>query len=56
MGPGEEESIFEQHAFPTMPFYSGRPWFLPLAMKWFDFKDGKKRGPGAPAAGKLKVS
>jgi len=23
-------------------------------MKWFDFKDGKKRTPGAPAGGKRK--
>jgi glycine/D-amino acid oxidase-like deaminating enzyme len=54
MDPAAGESVFEQHPFPTMPFYRGKPWFLPLAMKWFDFKDGKKRGPGAPAAGKGK--
>jgi len=56
MDPAEEQSVFEQHPFPTMPFYRGKPWFLPLAMKWFDFKDGKKRAPGAPAAGKRSAS
>jgi glycine/D-amino acid oxidase-like deaminating enzyme len=52
MNPAGEQSVFEQHPFPTMPFYRGKPWFLPLAMKWFDFKDGKTRAPGTPAGGK----
>jgi hypothetical protein len=24
---------------PTLPFYSGKPWFVPLAMKYFDWHD-----------------
>ena len=27
--------------FPTLPFYRGDPWFLPLAMRYFAWKDAK---------------
>jgi len=30
---------FESAAFPTLPFYRGNPWFLPLAMRYFAWKD-----------------
>ncbi len=41
MGRAEGNSVFEQGRFPTLPFYRGRAWFLPLVMKYFDWKDGK---------------
>lgn len=30
---------FEGMSFPTMPFYLGRPWFLPLAAVWYRLLD-----------------
>jgi len=34
-------SAFDAAAFPTLPFYRGKPWFLPLAMRYFAWKDAK---------------
>lgn len=34
-----EATAFESAAFPTLPFYRGNPWFLPLAMRYFAWKD-----------------
>jgi glycine/D-amino acid oxidase-like deaminating enzyme len=38
---------FDTAAFPTLPFYRGDPWFLPLAMRWFAWKDARlaRSGP-----------
>ncbi|MBM4423503.1 MAG: FAD-binding oxidoreductase [Chloroflexi bacterium] len=30
---------FEGMAFPTMPLYNGKPWFLPLAAVWYRLLD-----------------
>ncbi|GAB2177961.1 NAD(P)/FAD-dependent oxidoreductase [Dongia sp. agr-C8] len=40
-GKAEGRSTFAETPFPTLPFYSGDPWFLPLAMRYFDWKDRK---------------
>jgi glycine/D-amino acid oxidase-like deaminating enzyme len=40
-GKKEGRSAFAETPFPTLPFYSGNPWFLPLAMRVFDWKDRK---------------
>ncbi len=32
-------SVFETSNFPTVPFYGGSPWFIPLAMRYFDWHD-----------------
>ena len=32
---------FETAAFPTLPLYRGNPWFLPLVMRYFAWKDAK---------------
>jgi glycine/D-amino acid oxidase-like deaminating enzyme len=37
----EGRSEFDTH-FPTLPLYSGNPWFVPMAMRYFDWKDGKR--------------
>lgn len=42
LGRQEGASVFGTTPFPTLPFYGGNPWFVPLAMRWFDWKDGKR--------------
>ncbi len=39
LGKPEGDTVFGETPFPTMPFYRGNPWFVPLAMRWFDWKD-----------------
>jgi glycine/D-amino acid oxidase-like deaminating enzyme len=41
-GKAEGRSAFAETPFPTLPFYSGTPWFVPMAMRYFDWKDGKR--------------
>ncbi|HVZ00979.1 MAG TPA: FAD-binding oxidoreductase [Dongiaceae bacterium] len=38
----EGRSAFAAAPFPTLPLYTGKPWFVPLAMRYFDWKDGKR--------------
>ncbi|MGH7069657.1 MAG: NAD(P)/FAD-dependent oxidoreductase [Acetobacteraceae bacterium] len=33
------QSVFEDGRFPTVPLYNGNPWFVPYAMRYFDWKD-----------------
>jgi glycine/D-amino acid oxidase-like deaminating enzyme len=44
LGTAEAPSIFHTEKFPTMPFYTGSPWFVPAAMKFFDWKDRMATG------------
>lgn len=32
-------SVFDSKRFPTVPFYTGNPWFLGLVMRYFDWHD-----------------
>ena len=32
-------SVFDGTAFPTMPLYTGRPWFIGAAMRYFAWRD-----------------
>lgn len=41
LGLPEGACAFEAAAFPTLPFYRGNPWFLPLAMRYFAWKDAR---------------
>jgi glycine/D-amino acid oxidase-like deaminating enzyme len=41
LGKDEGASVFGATPFPTLPFYGGNPWFVPLAMRWFDWKDAR---------------
>ncbi|MBX3502213.1 MAG: FAD-binding oxidoreductase [Alphaproteobacteria bacterium] len=41
LGLPEGATAFEAAAFPTMPLYRGNPWFLPLAMRYFAWKDAR---------------
>ena len=34
-----QDSVFQGMPFRTMPFYSGDPWFLPLAMSFYQIQD-----------------
>jgi glycine/D-amino acid oxidase-like deaminating enzyme len=43
----EGESVFGATKFPTLPFYGGNPWFVPLAMRWFDWQDARFARKGA---------
>lgn len=43
LGKAEGASIFGTTPFPTLPFYGGNPWFVPLAMRWFDWQDARVR-------------
>jgi glycine/D-amino acid oxidase-like deaminating enzyme len=38
-GKPDGRSAFAEQGFPTLPLYRGRPWFVPLAMRWFRWKD-----------------
>jgi glycine/D-amino acid oxidase-like deaminating enzyme len=42
LGRPEGRSAFGEEPFPTLPLYNGNPWFVPLAMRYFDWKDGKR--------------
>ena len=41
LGDAEAGSAFDGRPFPSKPFYTGRPWFLPLAVAWNKRKDRK---------------
>lgn len=41
LGLPVEASAFEAAAFPTLPFYRGNPWFLPIAMRYFACRDAR---------------
>jgi glycine/D-amino acid oxidase-like deaminating enzyme len=41
LGVAEGTTAFERDAFPTLPFYRGNPWFLPLAMRYFAWQDAR---------------
>lgn len=41
LGDPESGTVFDGRLFPTRPFYTGRPWFLPLAVAWHKRKDRK---------------
>jgi glycine/D-amino acid oxidase-like deaminating enzyme len=43
LGKAEGATVFGTTPFPTLPFYGGNPWFVPLAMRWFDWKDSRSR-------------
>ena len=45
LGRFEGLSPFDQAPFRAYPFYTGRPWFLPLVERWYQRKD-RKEGTG----------
>lgn len=43
LGESDTETAFDGERFPTMPFYSGRPWFLPFAIGWLELREALGR-------------
>jgi len=39
LGRPEGRTGFDGLTFPTRPFYSGRPWFLPALVAWYRWRD-----------------
>ena len=39
LGTSNRQSAFEGLAFRTQPFYSGKPWFLPVIGTWYRARD-----------------
>ena len=39
LGSSEGQSVFADRSFPTMPFYSGKSWFVPPAMALYRWRD-----------------
>ena len=39
LGLAEGATAFDGLAFPTRPLYAGKPWFLPMAVRWYRFRD-----------------
>ncbi|MFX0543563.1 NAD(P)/FAD-dependent oxidoreductase [Roseovarius sp. S4756] len=44
LGLVEGRTAFDDLPFPTRPFYTGRPWFLPAAVAWYRWNDARQRG------------
>jgi glycine/D-amino acid oxidase-like deaminating enzyme len=45
-GGANRASAFDGLAFPTRPFYDGRPWFLPAVGAWYRLRDRLDRRAG----------
>jgi glycine/D-amino acid oxidase-like deaminating enzyme len=39
LGLPEGRTVFDGSHFPTVPLYRGNPWFVPYAMRYFDWRD-----------------
>jgi len=39
IGNKPAETAFRAADFSTRPLYYGRPWFMPLMVGWYEFKD-----------------
>jgi len=50
LGLAEGRTAFDDLPFPTRPFYTGRPWFLPAAVAWYRWRDTRQRLAAQAAA------
>lgn len=48
LGDERGRTIFRERSFPTVPGFTGSPWFVPTFMKYYDWLD--RRDGGRPAA------
>jgi glycine/D-amino acid oxidase-like deaminating enzyme len=39
LGSKEGDTVFAERGFPTVPLYSGTPWFVPAVMKYYGLRD-----------------
>jgi len=51
LGLAEGRTALDDLPFPTRPFYTGRPWFLPAAVAWYRWRDTRQRIAAQVAAG-----
>ena len=42
LGREEGRTAFDDLPFPSRPFYTGRPWFLPAAVAWYRWRDRRE--------------
>ncbi len=52
LGLTDSGTAFDGLSFPTRPFYTGNPWFLPAAVAWYRWRDNRamRRKAGCPPA------
>ena len=43
LGSEDGASAFDGPVFRAIPFYNGKPWFLPVMMGWYKLKDQMSR-------------
>ncbi|MFC7397925.1 NAD(P)/FAD-dependent oxidoreductase [Chelatococcus sp. GCM10030263] len=43
LGKTNRSCAFDTPDFPTEPYYTGRPWFLPIVSAWYHLRDGIER-------------
>jgi glycine/D-amino acid oxidase-like deaminating enzyme len=41
LGSGDADTLFADRPFPTMPLYTGNPWFVPWVMRVWDWQDSR---------------
>ncbi len=41
LGRKEGQTAFDGLGFPTRPFYTGKPWFLPATVAWYRWRDAR---------------
>ncbi|MGH6931527.1 MAG: NAD(P)/FAD-dependent oxidoreductase [Dongiaceae bacterium] len=39
MGDSGASTVFDELPFKSHPLYTGNPWFVPMMMQWYDWKD-----------------
>jgi glycine/D-amino acid oxidase-like deaminating enzyme len=39
LGDAQGDTVFAERGFPTVPLYSGKPWFVPAVMKYYGLRD-----------------
>lgn len=42
MRAADAETVFADRPFPTVPLYSGKPWFVPWVMRFWDWQDARE--------------
>jgi len=45
LGSKDEETVFAERSFPTMPLYTGNSWFVPSVMAFYDWLDRRAQKP-----------
>ena len=46
IGKPEGDTVFGTTPFPTLPFYRGNPWFVPIVGQYFKARDWLDRRRG----------